>query len=150
MVEYENSTIRIYSIRIWGLFDLFDLFESNRDFIRSIQIDLFNLFESNIFEYGLYSPNMGYIRKNRMILCKYIQIYVNISYICIYSIYANLCESCKFTRIIRYWIYSKVLYANIKYMRIWGIYLHTFDMRIYANIIEKSNACEFIRSFAHA
>ena len=87
MVEYENSTIRIYSIRIWGLFDLFNLFKSNRalfNLFDLFELNIFDLFESNICDSGFYSIYLIYlIRSIRYIGIEYMWIRA------IFRIYAN-------------------------------------------------------------
>ena len=117
-----------------------------------------------------------YIRKNQIIVCEYMRIYANtcgyvvkshkFAYMRIYAIHANLCKSfdIKYMRItnlceyIRYRIYSisntfDLFESNtfdrnrLFHIR---INLHIFAMRIYVNLFEKSNACEFMRICAHA
>ena len=126
MVEYENLTIRIYSIRIW----VYSIY-SNRNFfwsIRAIRIDLFDIFDSNIFDlldlcefirfiwfmriyliYSIYSNIYSQKSNDFMqiyaIICGYIRIYPHI------FAYANICESCE----------SNMGYAN---------HSNIFDIRI--------------------
>ena len=97
-----------------------------------------------------------YIFKNRMILCKYMQIYTNLckyfhifAYICIYS---HIFDVCEFMRIMQ--IYANHSISNIFESRVYANYLNQiYSNRIYSigidffifAYIRIYSLCEYIR-----